>query len=1510
MSRIRIALLCVSGALICGVALPALAANPGDVIITEIMYNPASNETAPAITEWVEVYNTTGSPIDLTGWYIADEDGRSGDFESFTLPAHGVAVVICKGTDAKPLTKADFTAAWGVPASQLIQPTATNDASGPRPTSGSGGNLPQGGLGGSGLANSPTNDGNDANDLVNTPFDPTSPCAYYQPLCVSGPPDNEVTLLVDNTNHVIDKVNYGAGGSTAPNIWPPATNGPSIYLKPGFLNATDNDAGTSWASSVVGTGGARQNTPTAIFSGPDIGSPGFVDDGSNIPPVALSMSYPTGKGVEIVVALDVTDSDGPEPLTVEISTLPAHGVVKDGGIAVATVPHTVTGIVTYQSTGEYVGMDSFTFVGRNPLPQVSMPGTISLYIQNDTVVITEIAYNPKSADGTDEWEWVEIYNAGTSTVTLGGIGTSFPLAKPANLGSAQINAGQVLILARDANGNPPAHTQQDFLDLWGLQAAQVVFVPFADWSALVNSGGASVYLTDSSGGLLDVVAYGVSNPWPSSTNGPSIYVKNGLTNTLDNDAGGNWALSVYTSPIPTDGAKQTPNGDIGSPMFVPGITVGNQPPVAVGQTVWTARNGSWDIYLQGADDGLPDPPKQLDFVIDTLPANGQLIDVNDSNHVITSGELPYTVKAQKNLVRYVNSGACGDTSFTFHTSDTELTSNTATQTIIVQCGDLVITEVMYNPASDETTPKVTEWIEVYNTTDIAINATGWYITKGTNGAANRSGDWPSTAIIPAHGVAVIVPPGSGARTMDPAQFRAAWDGYDVPIIIVPTATNDSAAGELAASGLANSPAYPGEMLRIIDLSGRVQDIVSYRDGSGWPSATGESSIYLKSGNYTAGDNDSGANWGNSRSCAGGAYGCKVTGAWDKTDFGSPGYLEGKTCGSNNVPPTPLWRRVGIMMNTPPLVPLTYCDDGNPVAGPVTFTITAMPAPDPALPAHGTLTDPANNHVIVESDLPYTLLNHGNQVRYTPNPDYTSAFGGPDGKTDTGDYFSFAVNDGEKDSRADGHIALVVQKGQLILSEIMYDPAHLNANPVTGDSDWEWLEVTNVSGSDVTLAGVTDTIGEPDSLFFVGASIPAGATRVIAPDNSGRTQQEFLDAWGLDSSSVIFVYGWETLVNTGNRLQLIDDTGALQDEVYYGGSTSGPWPASNNQSSIYVRYGKLGAIDNDQGVNWALSEVGVDNAVASSTTPSEVGSPAALPTTPCAVPTVVSITPSRGSPGQSLAGVSIVGQNFRAGATVRFTRPGQADIVPSDVAVIDANHITCDVVLLSCVAEGRWNVVVTTECGSATLAEGFEVGAACTAPTVDSITPNAGVQDYAEIRVHPPYDGVSAATGPVHVTITGTGFVSGATVKLVQAGKDDLVATNVVVVDANTITADVDLGGAAPGALDGDWDVVVTTCASGTKPAAFTVSMCFSPREDIDGDGDVDLADFGTFQACFNGPNRPYKGSVDQRKCACLDLGDNPVVADVDLADFNKFQSCFNGPNRAAKQPACDLANQP
>ncbi len=60
--------------------------------------------------------------------------------------------------------------------------------------------------------------------------------------------------------------------------------------------------------------------------------------------------------------------------------------------------------------------------------------------------------------------------------------------------------------------------------------------------------------------------------------------------------------------------------------------------------------------------------------------------------------------------------------------------------------------------------------------------------------------------------------------------------------------------------------------------------------------------------------------------------------------------------------------------------------------------------------------------------------------------------------------------------------------------------------------------------------------------------------------------------------------------------------------------------------------------------------------------------------------------------------------------------------------------------------------------------------------------------------------------------------------------------------------------------------------------------------DFDKDADVDLADFSTFQACFNGPNRVPR----QTGCTAADLDHD---GDVDLADFAAFQTCFNGPNR-------------
>ena len=63
--------------------------------------------------------------------------------------------------------------------------------------------------------------------------------------------------------------------------------------------------------------------------------------------------------------------------------------------------------------------------------------------------------------------------------------------------------------------------------------------------------------------------------------------------------------------------------------------------------------------------------------------------------------------------------------------------------------------------------------------------------------------------------------------------------------------------------------------------------------------------------------------------------------------------------------------------------------------------------------------------------------------------------------------------------------------------------------------------------------------------------------------------------------------------------------------------------------------------------------------------------------------------------------------------------------------------------------------------------------------------------------------------------------------------------------------------------------------------------CLVPG-DLDGDGDVDLADFVLFADCLNGPGAAYPVG-----CDAADLA-SPADGDVDEADFAEFQAAFPG----------------
>jgi len=86
----------------------------------------------------------------------------------------------------------------------------------------------------------------------------------------------------------------------------------------------------------------------------------------------------------------------------------------------------------------------------------------------------------------------------------------------------------------------------------------------------------------------------------------------------------------------------------------------------------------------------------------------------------------------------------------------------------------------------------------------------------------------------------------------------------------------------------------------------------------------------------------------------------------------------------------------------------------------------------------------------------------------------------------------------------------------------------------------------------------------------------------------------------------------------------------------------------------------------------------------------------------------------------------------------------------------------------------------------------------------------------------------------------------------------------------------------------------TVYGNDTFPVAtITAAERRTPREDFDGDGDVDQSDFAVLQACLSG-----YGSFYPPGCEQADLTIDGVVAADDLA---RFLACFNGPGHS---PAC------
>jgi len=79
-----------------------LAQNRYDVVIDEIMADPTPQVGLPN-NEWIELKNTSSSPVNLQGWRLADGSGQSGPMPNFILAPNSF-VIVCTGSAVAALS--------------------------------------------------------------------------------------------------------------------------------------------------------------------------------------------------------------------------------------------------------------------------------------------------------------------------------------------------------------------------------------------------------------------------------------------------------------------------------------------------------------------------------------------------------------------------------------------------------------------------------------------------------------------------------------------------------------------------------------------------------------------------------------------------------------------------------------------------------------------------------------------------------------------------------------------------------------------------------------------------------------------------------------------------------------------------------------------------------------------------------------------------------------------------------------------------------------------------------------------------------------------------------------------------------------------------------------------------------------------------------------------------------------------------------------------------------------
>lgn len=443
---------------------------------------------------------------------------------------------------------------------------------------------------------------------------------------------------------------------------------------------------------------------------------------------------------------------------------------------------------------------------------------LCLSVAQAQIVITEIMYNPAESF-VDTTEFIELYNAGTTTVDLqnyyfsAGIVDTF-------LSSTPIPAGGYIVIAVNAGA---------FLNTYGVAATK-------QWigGALAN-GGESIVLKDGSGVVVDSVFYMTSGDWPTGTTngmpnggGASLVLCNPA---LDNADGTNWTASttvvggglivnsrpVTASPFATDAACAPIPTTLQVSFASSGITVNeNVSTVTVNVTIINpdANPTSVDVVLNaattatGGGNDYTFAPATLTFPASSTTNQTFMVTITD-DAVIESAEIIVL-----ELTNPTNAAVFGNDSIYTIT----ILDNDAPPAIVP---NLVITELNYNPASVDSI----EFIEIYNNDTMTIDLAGYQLTNGL------------FFVFPTHNLA-------------PGEF----------VLVTQDSTwFDHFFGVPTYNWTANSLNNNGEAIVLRNSAGDVVDSVFYSSSAPWPAGAFGTGASIQLCDVNA-DNANGANW--------------------------------------------------------------------------------------------------------------------------------------------------------------------------------------------------------------------------------------------------------------------------------------------------------------------------------------------------------------------------------------------------------------------------------------------------------------------------------------------------------------------------------------------------------------------------------------------------------------------------------------------------------------------------